>query len=200
MAKNIGDRISMVDHERSTTVVILPKRILWKDIVLIAWVLAFSFVGIYVIYLLFFGGMNELSVGENFDEEIRKQQIIYLAIFTGFWIYFEYLTVKTTLWYLYGKELILIDTEGLSVKRSILSYGKAHRYFYENIKKLRYEKPDNTSLSQFMNTAYWSLGNDAIYLEYGGKKKSFGRRIEEKEAKLLLRFIQDRLKKWHKKA
>ena len=88
MVKNIGDRISTEDHDRSTTVVILPKRIMWKDVLLIAWVVSFTLVGFYVIYLLFFGGMNELAVGENFDEEIRRQQVIYLSIFTGFCIYF----------------------------------------------------------------------------------------------------------------
>lgn len=200
MYKEIGDRISMQDHERSTTIVIMPKRVLWKDVLLISWVLSFSFIGFYVIYLLFFGGMNELETGENFDEEIRRQQIIYLAIFTGFWIYFEYVTVKAVLWYIFGKELLMIDAESLSVKRSILSYGKAHRYFFENIKKLRYEKPDDTSLNQFLNNAYWSMGSDVYRLEYKDKTKSFGRRIDEKEAKLLLRFINDRMKKWKRKS
>ena len=200
MTKSIGDRISVEDHEKSTTIVILPKRVRWKDILLISWVIGFSFAGLYVIYLLFFGGINDLEVGMNYDEDIREQQIIYLAIFTGFWIYFEYFTVKTVLWYLFGKELLLIDTEGLMIKRSILTYGKAHRYFFENIKKLYYEEPDKTSLNQFLNNAYWSLGSDAFKIEYKERTKSFGRRIEEKEAKLLLRLINDRLKKWRRRA
>ena len=189
----------MEDHDRSTTVVILPKRVLWKDILLIAWVIGFSFAGFYVIYLLFFGGINKLEVGENFDQDIREQQIIYLSVFTGFWIYFEYMTVKSTLWYLFGKELLLIDNDGLTVKRSILSYGKAHRFFNESIKKIWYEKPDKTSLNHFMSNAYWSLGTDAIHIELKEKKRTFGRRLDEKEATLLLRFINDRLKKWKRK-
>lgn len=200
MVKNIGDRISMQDHEKSTTVVIMPKRVMWKDILLFSWVLGFSFVGFYVIYLLFFGGMNRLEVGENFDQDVREQQIIFLAIFTGFWVYFEYMTVKVSLWYLFGKELIMIDTECLSVKRSILSYGRAHRYFYENFTNLRYEKPDDTNMNQFLSNAYWSMGSDVFKLEFKGKERTFGRRLDEKEAKLLLRFIQDRVKKQKKKA
>lgn len=189
----------MEDHEKSSTIVIMPKRVRWKDILLITWVIGFSFAGLYVIYLLFFGGLNTLEVGENYDQDIREQQIIYLAIFTGFWIYFEYMTMKVVLWYLFGKELLLIDNDGLTVKRSILSYGKAQRYFNENIKKIWYEKPDNTSMNQYFNNAYWSLGSDVLFLEFKDKKKSFGRRLDDKEAKLLLRFIQDRRKKWRKK-
>ncbi|UKN01505.1 hypothetical protein K6119_17410 [Paracrocinitomix mangrovi] len=199
MTKFIGDRISMEDHERSSTVVILPKRVRWKDILLISWVVGFTFAGLYIVYLLFFGGINELKVGVNYDEEIRKQQVIYLAIFTGFWVYFEYLTLKTVLWYLFGKELIQIDTEALTFKRSTLSYGKANRYFFENIKKIEYIKPDDTSLNQFLTNAYWSLGADAIKIYTKGKEKTFGRRLSEKEAKRLLKFINERSKKWRKK-
>ena len=195
MAKWIGDRISTEDHEKKTTIVILPKRVKWKEILLILWVIGFSFAGFYMIYLLFFGGMDQLAVGENFDEEIRRQQQIYLAIFIAFWAYFEYLTVKAVLWYLYGKELLMIDTEALSVKKSIFGYGRAHRYFFENIKKMRFEKADQTSLNNFLTNAYWSLGTENIRFEYHGKEKSFGRRVEQKEGKLLLRFINDRIKK-----
>ena len=94
----------------------------------------------------------------------------------------------------------MIDSEALMVKRSILSYGKAHRYFFENIKKLRYEKEDNTSLNQFLSNAYWSMGLDVFKLDYKNKSRSFGRRIEEKDAKLLLRFVNDRIKKRKKKS
>ena len=56
MVKFIGDRISTEDHAKSTTIVITPKRVLWKEIVLGLWVAGFTFAGLYVIYLLFFGG------------------------------------------------------------------------------------------------------------------------------------------------
>lgn len=200
MPKLIGDRISTEDHEKSTTVVIVPKRVLWKEILLISWVLAFTFTGFYFIYLLFFGGIDELETGVNFDQSVRDQQLIYLTILIAFWGYFEYLTVKAVLWNLFGKELIMIDTEALSVKKSILGYGKANRYFFDNIKKFRYEKPDSTSLNTFLDNAYWSSGSEVFKLEYLGKNKSFGKKVEEKEANLLLRFLNDRIKKWRKKA
>ena len=200
MSKLIGDRISTEDHEKSTTVVIIPKRILWKEILLVTWVLAFSVAGFYVIYLLFFGGIDELATGINYDETVRDQQLIYLAIFTAFWGYFEYITVKAVLWNIFGKELLMIDTEALSVKKSILGYGKANRYFFENIKSLKYEKPDSTSLNSFLDNAYWSTGTEVFKLDYLGKNKSFGKKVDEKEATLLLRFLNDRVKKWRKKA
>lgn len=190
----------MEDHEKSTTIVILPKRVLWKDLILFTWVLSFTFVGFYVIYTLFFGDLNNPDVETaQFDEDERGKFIIFLAVFLGFWVYFEYLTLKSALWYLFGKELLLLNSDGILVKRSILSYGKAHRYFNENIKKIWYEKPDTMSINHFFSNAYWALGSDALFIEHKEKKKSFGRRLDEKEAKQLLKFILDRMKKWRKK-
>jgi hypothetical protein len=200
MTKTIGDRISVVDHEKSTTIVVLPKRVRWKEILLITWLICFTVAGLYVIYLLFFGGIDELKTGVNFDESVRDQQLIYLTIFVAFWGYFEFITAKATLWYLFGKELLMIDTEALTVKKSIFKYGKAQRYFFENIKKITYEKPDSTSLNSFLDNAYWSTGTEVFRIEYFTKTKSFGRRIDEKEANLLLRLINDRVKKWKKKS
>lgn len=199
MPKMIGDRISTEDHENSTTVIISPKLGGWKEIVLFLWVLGFTFAGCYMIYLLAFGGIDQLNVGTNFDQEVREQQKIYLIVFIGFWAYFEYITVKAVLWYRFGKELLMIDSEALSVKRSIFNYGKANRYFFENIKDLRVEEKESTSFSNFFENAYWTVGTDTIQLDYFGKKKSFGRRVEEKNAKLLVRFIIDRVKKQKKK-
>jgi hypothetical protein len=199
MAKLIGDRISTEDHEKSTTIIVLPKRVRWKDIIFTTWVLGFTFAGCYMVYLLFFGGINDLNVGENFDEDVRRQQLIYLTIFVSFWAYFEYITVKALLWTLFGKEMLMIDSEALHVKRSILNYGKSHRYFFENIKKFRVENTNETSLNKYLDNAYWSGGSDSIKLEYQGKQKSFGRKLDDKNANLLLRFINNRIKKRKKR-
>ena len=198
MAKFIGDRISTEDHPKSTTIVVTPKRVLWKEIILGLWLAGFTFAGMYIIYLLFFGGMDSLQTGTNFDEDIRRQQIIYLIVFAAFWAYFEYVTLKAFLWILFGKELIMIDTEAVSIKKSILGYGKSHRFFFENIKKFTYEKPDSLSLNTFLDNSYWSTGTEVYKIEHKGKAKTFGRKIDDKEAKLLHRFITDRMKKWRK--
>lgn len=198
MRKQIGERISTEDHERSTTVVILPRRVGWKEQLLLLWVIGFSLVGAYMMYLLFFGGIDSLNTAEHFDEDVRRQQLVYLAVFVAFWAYFEYITLKGLLWNFFGKELLLIDTDALSVKKSILSYGRAHRHFLENIKAVRYKK-STTSLNQFLDNAYWSRGQATVQLEGNHQTQLFGHKLSEREARLLVRFICDRLKKWKKK-
>ncbi len=198
MAKFIGDRISTEDHKKSTTIVITPKRVLWKEILFGLWCAGFTFAGVYMIYLLAFGGMEELAVGVNFDQSVYEQQQIYLAIFIAFWAYFEYATLKAFLWIVIGRELIMIDTEAVSIKKSFWRYGKSNRFFFENIKNFKYEKPDSLSLNTFLDNSYWSTGSDVFKLDYMGKSKKFGRKLEEKEAKQLFKFMSDRMKKWRK--
>lgn len=194
----IGNRISAEDHNGVTTIVIRPLRVWWKEILLTLWVTGFTFVGLVMLYLLFtgFAGLN--YPGAPTQEEVDNQ-IIYAIVFLGFWSYFEYKTVKALLWYRFGKELIRIDRDGFSLKKSILSYGKAHHYFFENMKSFHQRKEEPTSFGNFFENAFWSMGTDALAFEYHKKNKSFGRRLDQKSGRLLLRLIDDRVRKNLKK-
>jgi hypothetical protein len=198
MTKRIGDRISVEDQNGATTIVIRPLRVWWKEILLTIWVAGFTFVGLFMIYMLASG-----FAGLNYDgaptEDQVNNQFIYGIVFLGFWSYFEYKTLKSLLWYRFGKELILIDNDGFSLKKSILSYGKANRYFFENMKEFHQTKEEPTSFGNFFENAYWSLGTDALVFTYNKKGKSFGRRVDRKNGKLLLDLIDDRVKKRLKK-
>ena len=197
-SKWIGDRISTEDHPGYTTIIIFPKIQRWKEWLLTLWVVGFTFIGSVMIYILA-GGVYSLEVVGDNVEDVRDQQLVYAIVFLGFWAYFEYKTVKALFWYKFGKELIRIDTEALTIKRSTFGYGKAHRYFFENIKEFHQEKPDNTSMGHFFENAYWSLGTDSLLFKYFGKARGFGRRLDEKEGRLLMRFIDDRIKTLRKK-
>lgn len=194
MTKWIGDRISVEDTDGITTIVINPIRVWWKEILLTLWVVSFTFVGLFMLYLLLtdFASLN--YDGPKSADDIDAQTI-YAIVFLGFWAYFEFKTLKSLLWYRFGKELIRIDNEAFSLKKSILSYGKAHRYFFENMKNFHQRKEEPTSFNNFFENAYWALGTDALVFEHYGKAKSFGRRLDQKNGRLLLRLIDDRVKK-----
>lgn len=198
MTKWIGDRISIEDFEQTTTIVIRPLRSKIKEFFLLIWVLGFTFVGFTMLYLLFtdFAGLNYNDV---ITAEDKDSQFIYGIVFMGFWFYFEYKTVKALLWYRFGKELIKIDNDALFLKKSILTYGKANRYFFENIKNFHQRKFEEGSFGGFFENAYWALGTDELVFQYQGKTKSFGRRLDEKSGRLLLRLIDDRVRRKLKK-
>lgn len=191
----IGDRISAVDHEdQTTTIIIMPKRVMWKEALLTLWLAGFSFVGITLIYILA-TGVQQLNSRPDMTAEDYDNQIIYLIVFLGFWAYFQFRTTRAWLWYRFGRELIKIDETSLSIKRSILGYGKAKRYFFENIKKFSLIKEDKFNFGNFFENSFWAMGTDILSFDYFNKVITFARRVDLKEARSLQRLIDDRVKK-----
>jgi len=200
MEKLIGDRISTYTEKEFTSIIVYPKRTRWKETVLFTWVIAFSIIGFYMIYLLIGGGLEKIdNTGlEGDSAEILKNQKIYLGVFVGFWIYFEYKVVKGLLWLTLGKEMIKISKDTLSIKNSIMSYGKSNSYFFENIKGMGLVQHEKLSFGFDYENAFWRKGTDSIIFEHRAKAVSFGRKLDEKESRLLHRFIIDRIKKQSK--
>jgi hypothetical protein len=200
MEKLIGDRISTYTEKEFTSIIVYPKRTRWKETVLFTWVIAFSIIGFYMIYLLIGGGLEKIdNTGLEGDSvEILKNQKIYLGVFVGFWIYFEYKVVKGLLWLTLGKEMIKISKDTLSIKNSIISYGKSNSYFFENIKGMGLVQHEKLSFGFDYENAFWRKGTDSIIFEHRAKAVSFGRKLDEKESRLLHRFIIDRIKKQSK--
>lgn len=194
MVNWIGDRISVQDIDHITTIVIHPVRVWWKEILLTLWVTGFTFVGLVMIYMLMTDFASLQYDVAPTDDDIRNQ-VIYAIVFLSFWAYFEYKILKALLWYRFGKELIRIDGDGFTLKKSILSYGKANRYFFENMKEFQQRVEEETSFSNFFENAYWAMGSDAIVFNHYKKIISFGRRVDDKSARLLVRLIDDRIKK-----
>ena len=83
----------------------------------------------------------------------------------------------------------------MSIKKSIFSYGKASRFLFQNIKNFSQRKDENTSFGAYFENAFWALGTDALVFDYFKKTKSFGRRLDANSSRLLLRLIDDRVKK-----
>lgn len=184
--KKIGERITFEDHKGFTTIIIKPPSVDWKNSMLFAWVLAWTYVGVYIAYNFIAG---------YFDAD----QKIYFSAFLVFWFYFEYRSIKSLIWIRYGKELIKIDDQYLTFKKSIKSYGKAKKYFLENIKKFsEIESTDSKWIKAFENS-YWELGKESLQFEAMGDTVKFGRKLDDKETKLLFKVIEKRLNQKLKK-
>ncbi|WP_027418377.1 hypothetical protein [Crocinitomix catalasitica] len=194
MSKWIGDRVSFEDDNNITTIIIRPLRVWWKEMLLTLWVLGFTFVGLVMIYLVF-TGFASLNYQGEVDQETIDNQLIYGIVFIAFWAYFEFKVLKSLLWYRFGKELIKINETDMSIKKSIFSYGKASRFLFQNIKNFSQRKDENTSFGAYFENAFWALGTDALVFDYFKKTKSFGRRLDANSSRLLLRLIDDRVKK-----
>ena len=199
MEKLIGERISTFIQKDYTSIVIFPKRTRWKEAILFAWVIGFTIIGFYMIYLLL-GGLDSIDNSglEGDSSEILRNQKIYVGVFVGFWTYFEYKVVKGLMWVMFGKELIKVTADSLNIKNSILSYGKSSRYFFENIKDIDLINHERLSFGFDYENAFWRKGTASIIFSHRDKTTTFGRKLSEKDSRLLFRFLIDRMKKHSK--
>lgn len=173
--KWIGERISFVDTKEKATFVIYPPKIGWKIYVMYVWSALWILVGVAVISQLFL--------------DYTEKEKITLIIFLSFWLYFAVRVIRALIFLITSREFILIDDNGLHIKKATGKFGKSKRYFLENISKMRIPEVKENSFQAVYDSSPWVRGSDAIMFDYLGKTISFGRKLTEKDAKLLFNIL-----------
>ena len=184
--KWIGQRISFLEDKQKSTFVIYPAATTLVKGLMGAWIGMWMVIGISVIlYSLQF--------------KLSDQENIIVVVFLAFWLYYAYKVGRSYFWLLWGKELIKINETAFVYKRSIKNYGKATPYYIENIKKMRMHQPKENSLQAVWENSPWVKGGERMEFDYMGKTIRFGRKLNEKDAKLffalLTKKIEERLRK-----
>lgn len=180
--KWIGERISFKDHKDSVTFVIYPPQVGYKKNLVLIWFILWLLIGGYVTTQFFY--------------EYSDQERIALFIFMAFWLYFAVRVLKTLLYLFKGREYIKVDQTALRIKNGTGKYGKARQYFLENLTKLRVVEMKPTSIQKVFEDSVWVKGTNRIQFEYMGKHYGFGRKLNEKDAKLMFQIITKRMNKY----
>jgi len=179
--ERIGSRITHhTDKNKVATIIISPKKEPLKGALLFAWLMMWSFCGVYVMIQLF--------------ESYSKEEKLYLIIFLLFWVYFEYKAIKAYLWRKLGREMLMIDNHALSIKKAYKNYGKSTQYYLENINGLKLKKVSDRSFSDQIEGSYWSVRGERIAFNYLRKEIKFGIQLSETEARKLYGLISKRIK------
>jgi len=185
LMKWIGDRVSFKDHKDSVTFVIYPPQVGMKRTVVLIWFILWILIGGYVTTQFFY--------------DYSDKEKIALFVFMAFWLYFAVRVLKTLLYLFKGREYIKVDQTALRVKKATGQYGKAKQYFLENLSKLKVVEMNSRSFQKVFEDSAWVKGTDRIQFEYMGKHYSFGRKLNEKDAKLMFQIITKRIDKFLKK-
>jgi hypothetical protein len=184
--KWIGERISFVEDKDKATFVIYPGTQAWVKALMGAWCAMWFVIGITVIW-------------SYFTFKLTDQENIAVIIFLSFWTYYAIKVGRSYFWLLWGKELIKVNEAALFYKRSVKQFGKSTPYYLENIKKIKMTQPKENSLQAVWETSPWVRGGERLEFEYLGKIVRFGRKLDEKDAKLffnvLTKKIEERLRK-----
>lgn len=169
---NIGTRIEVEKNADSVQVTIRAYRENSKQSFLLVWVLFWTACGIYILSQLFGGGL---------PEDLRT----FFIIWGGFWAYFEYKAVYAYRWRNWGKEVIEIRENRMSLWRLVGKRGIPRHYSLDFIKDLRLLEDSSNSFVRTMNNSYWVVGGETIGFDYQGKLVGFGLQLDQKDASAL---------------
>ncbi len=178
--KWIGERISFVDDKHKMTVVIYPESTGWIKSLMGAWFAMWMSIGVSVAVYYF-------------TTPLDQNTKIALVVFMAFWSYYAVRVGRSFFWLLWGKELIKIDEAALIYKKSIRTYGKAKRYLLDNISKMRIYEVKQGSFQSVWEASPWVKGGETLEFDYHGKTIRFGRKINEKDGKLLFKLLTKRI-------
>lgn len=182
--KWIGNRISYVDQENKTTFVITPEQVGIYKALIGAWFFMWLTIGGIMIW-----AWNTFDVKKDMAEQLS----IIFFIFMAFWAYYSIRVGRTFLWLVFGSEFIKVDKISFTIKTAIKTYGKSKEYYLENIEKIRVSVPKKNSFQAAWENSPWIRGGERLEFDYMGKTIRFGRKLDEKEAKLLFQVITKRV-------
>ena len=182
----IGTRISFNDSKNKLTIVIEPEKNILVNSLMGAWLSMWLTIGITVFWSIY-------------SLKLKEQEQIILYIFLVFWAYYAIKVSRSFLWLLFGKELLKIDEISLTIKKSIRNYGRSTPHYFENIKNLKFELPESSSIQGIWESSPWVNGGERFSFEHFGKIVRFGRKLDEKESQLLSNLITKKIKERTKK-
>lgn len=176
--KYISDKISYSEPSQGELRVVILGRIeRWKESLLAVWNIAWLSCGAVFIYFMLFTDMDR-------DTKLA------IFIFLSFWAYYAYRVAYVFLFRRYGSETIYIKGDALYLKRSVRSYGKAKKYFIDNIESFGKVNIPEKSITNAYENSSWVLGGEKIGFTYQGKFEKFGMQLDDKEVNSLLRLLQ----------
>ena len=184
--KWIGERVSFVDQPKKITIVINPEDKFWQKGLMSAWFAMWMTIGSVMIW-----AFNTLK--------LNQQEKLIVIIFLCFWVYYAYKVGRALLWLLWGKEMIKIEPDGFTYKKSIKGFGKSHLYFLENIEKMEVVFPKDNSIQSIWENSPWIQNAERIHFLYVSKTIKFGRKLSEKEANLLFKLVTKKIEECLKK-
>ena len=185
--KWIGNRISFVDDKEKTTIIIVPEKSNFVNAMMGAWLAMWVTIGIALIWAFFV-------------LDLTQEEKLMVGVILAPWAYYLFRVSRQFIWLLWGKEMLKLNKLGIAYKKDVKGYGKAILYYYDNMAELEVYVPKTKSLQYVWEKSPWIRGGERLQFEYTGKFVRFGRKLEEKEVKLLFQLINSKRHEYIKMA
>lgn len=179
MEKPYPGKAEIVANHENLIISIPPKR----NIFFIGFVSVFA--------VLYFGMCLVFMITALFDNNMPKAIVAFMLLF---WLVTATITFRFLTWYLFGREVITIDTNVVEIKKKKLLFSKPKVYDLRECRDFR--AVDNPNTFGTFNTPMMSLfksgSTGAIAFDYGMQTVKIGAGIDEAEAKHIINKYKDR--------
>jgi len=176
-----SDRITVLETPELLEIVITGKIKPWQLNTIGFWLAAWSLSIVFVIIQLF-GNMP-------------SGQKLYMYIWMGFWVYFEYRILTTWVWRKWGKEVIKIGKEKAELRFEVPVRPKFSAFEISSITAISDLEAMKGNFVKSHYEPFWVVGGETIGFEYNGKLYAFGRQLPKEDATALINLIAKRIKK-----
>lgn len=177
----MNERISIIQGDKYIQVEIKAKRnwllLFLFSLVAIGW-LTGSIAKFYQMFIDSAGSEQISSIGE-------------LAAWLVFGLIFAYLTS----WLAFGKEIVKLTKDSISIKRVIFGFGGVKNYQLKDIDHFRRDKYTGSRFSLAYSLEIWGVAGGNLAFDYQGKKThKFGLLLEEKDVQKIIKKVKPYLK------
>lgn len=178
--RNIGERIKFRKVGKDLQVVIGQKIPRWQEALLVSWLAAWTFCGVFFIYAL----------AVETDENLK----LFIIVTISFWAYFFFRILKVVVWRIDGAEELSISKGEMHLRNRFWKFGKKKTFIVSNIRKFNVVPYNQRVFLQFLEHSFWTIGGDRMQIEYGGNVIRFGKQLQDKEALALGQVIDKSLR------
>lgn len=181
----LSPRIKVVKENKGQISFVIDQSIeKWKMMLLLGWLLGWTYCGGVFLYYFF-------QAPANSDR-------LFFGISSALWFFFFVRIGKVYLWRVMGKEVIQVSAEGLILQNAFGSRGKKEQFELGKIQQLGVVNKDNTNILHTLDDSFWVMGGERIGFIHKGDKIRLGKQLNTKETELLLMSLDSAIKGFKK--
>ena len=177
-------KVTIDASDEGVVIAIIPDTKAWQKAALAIWSGVWTFTGV-------IGMVGMLK-------EASQEAMTFLLVFFAFWAYFLFYALRSLIWHRVGAEYIRISDENMDYKRSWGSYGTVRSYDLATMKNLGTVNYEDKKFARSYSQAFWTIGGEMIGFDYLGRKVALGFKLDEGQAKDLVRRIEKSRRKAEK--
>lgn len=177
-------KVTIDETDEGEVIAIIPDAKVWQKVSLALWSGIWAFTGV-------IGMVGMLK-------DAGRDTLTFLFVFFAFWVYFLFYALRSLVWHRVGVEYLRVNGEKLDYKRSWGSYGTVKSYDLGTLKNLGTVNYDDKKFARSYHQAFWTIGGEMIGFDYLGKKVAVGFKLDESQAKNIVRRIEKAKRKAEK--